>query len=179
MDKGTQSVQTSATGLARSAVPYAVGRGNAVRYRSVGPHPDLNQIGMPLPILGGVVWRVNEAAILSVRELALDDQGVDDGQAVALRMDEERVEVEFGDMVGVVDGKTRDRLAYGVRSALLTDEFGRPWWCGLDGREEARHEGPEIGQSVGSRPKHNNGNRERDNALLKGQVRSTVTNTSN
>jgi hypothetical protein len=40
-------------------------------------------------------------------------------------MDDNRVEV---DRVGVVGGKTRDRLAYGVRSALLADEFGRPRW---------------------------------------------------
>ena len=55
-------------------------------------------------------------------------------------------------------------------SALQVDELGRARGCGLYGGEEARHEGPEIGEAVGSRPEHHDGDRERDNVLLKGQV---------
>jgi hypothetical protein len=52
----------------------------------------------------------------------------------------------------------------------LADEFGRAGRCGRNGREEARYEGPEIGEPVASRLEHNDGNRERDNVLLEGQV---------
>ena len=41
---------------------------------------------------------------------------------------------------------------------------------GLDRRKEARYEGSEISEAVGSRPKHDDGYGERDNVLLNGQV---------
>jgi len=59
---------------------------------------------------------------------------------------------------------------YWVTSALLADELGRARRCGLYGGEEARHEGSEIGESVGSRAEHHDGDRERDYVLLKEQV---------
>jgi hypothetical protein len=52
----------------------------------------------------------------------------------------------------------------------LADEFGRAGRCGLNGREEAWYEGPEIGEPVASRLEHNDGNGERDNVLLEGQI---------
>jgi hypothetical protein len=39
-----------------------------------------------------------------------------------------------------------------------------------DGRQEARHQGLEICEPVGPGLKHDNGNRERDKVLLKGQI---------
>ena len=48
--------------------------------------------------------------------MALDDQGVDDGQALALGVDDDRVQVDFVDLIGVVGGEAgegRDQLAEG------------------------------------------------------------------
>jgi hypothetical protein len=50
------------------------------------------------------------------------------------------------------------------------DEFRGCRGRGLDRCKEARYEGSEISEAVGSRPKHDDGYGERNNVLLKGQV---------
>ena len=37
--------------------------------------------------------------------MALDDQGVDDGQALAFGVDDDRVQVDFFDLAGVIGGE--------------------------------------------------------------------------
>src|SRR6202022_1863034 len=67
-------------------------------------------------------------------------------------------------------GRRRGSVNSAPSALRLADKFRPARGCGLDCREEARYEGPEIGESVGSRLEHDDGNRERDNILLKGKV---------
>ena len=68
---------------------------------------------------------------LRARRAALDDQRVDDGDAVALGVHDHRVEIDLGDVVGVVGGKVRQlhhqvgkRVDIGRRRAAKGAEQG-------------------------------------------------------
>ena len=72
---------------------------------------------------------------------AFDDQRIDDGHALAWWVDDDRVQVDFVDMVGVVGGKARqggdqfgERCAVGRRGAAHAVEQSRALKFGEQGK---------------------------------------------
>src|SRR6185312_10245388 len=71
-------------------------------------------------------------AALRLRRAALDDQRIDDSDAIALGMHDHRIEVDLGDGVGVVGGELRQR--HHKRRERIDVRFRRT----AEGAEQAR-----------------------------------------